>query len=356
MQSFQQEILALISATYPDKSRKQRNINISMRLFGWDGRGGCTLSEAGIEFNLTRERVRQVAKDVADDMRKAAKGRLTSVIPLINLLQSKMPGSAARIEAELADHGLNGDRVEGLLKAADLFFDDEFDIKVVHEAGSRFLINNCLEGSASLISSKAQKVVSHQGAVRAEDLFDLVPNEMAEFAPGFTRDVLISRGDCHWLDSDKSWLWLSRAPRNRLITCMHKIMSFYASATSDDAMAGVRRYFKKGTTKTELPVTEAQFEAIMRTWSQVNVSDEGIIRRSDIFSSPVRLNEYEVAIANVILSNPDLTAREKELELALVPDIDGETHNKKYNFSMALNYSPLIRRIKRGIYTTTGNM
>ena len=92
-------------------------------------------------------------------------------------------------------------------------------------------------------------------------------------------------------------------------------------------------------------------------WGEATCAENGIIRKTASFDSKATMVEMETAIAETIWATPERMMREKALENALVPVIDGQTHPKKYNFSIALNYSPLIRKGKsRGQYIPNGSI
>lgn len=364
--TFRAEVRELIAATFPTISTKeQRDINIASRLYGWDGKGGCSLQIAGQEFNLTRERVRQIAGEVAEKMKAKAPEVLKTVPGLLQYIHQLIPASASRVESELSGHGLGEDRVEGVIKSATLFFKVGDNLKlgdhirVGVENGVRYVTPPDMEGTATRISAKAQKIVTHVGMVHVNELLPLTPALSEESALAFIRDVLGSRSDAHWLDEECNWVWLSDAPRNRMITCLHKMLHVYSSTTLENIVAGVNRYFRKDAEK-DAPATklEAPLEILgkmINAWGEATVSEAGIVRKTATFHAVKQPTEYEVLLVKEIMAKPEKIAREKELENALVPLVDGKPHPHKHRFSIQLNYSPLVcKGAKRGEYVATG--
>jgi hypothetical protein len=335
-------------------------MNITLRLYGWDGGGGCSLQQAGDEFGLTRERVRQISKAFASELIPQAHQHLTTVQDLVTQIAQLAPASAIRIESALKDHGLGPDRLEGVLKAASLFFDGHKAIRVVQEGEARLVVLPSMEGLSLKINAHAQKACTHMGAVHIESLLYLVPGLPTDKGLSFIRDVLAERSDTVWLDPDHTWAWLKRAPRNRLITCLHKMLSVFSSTTVESVIAGTNRYFRKtkeeGTeSPTVLTAPVDVIQALINHWGQATCSEEGRVRKTPRFKSNAKLTEFEKGIVDMIWATPEKICREKTLENALVPLVGDKAHPKKHSFSNALNYSPLIAKgTHRGEYIANG--
>lgn len=360
MKNFGDEVRALIAAVFPANELRERDKNITLRLFGWDGAGACSLQQAGDEFGLTRERVRQISKTFAGELAPYAHRQLTTVRGLVDAIIELAPASASRIESLLKDRGLGQDRLEGVLKAATLFFDGHKAIKVVQEGDARLVITPSMEGLSLKISAHAQKACTHLGAVHIETLLYLVPDLSREQGLAFIRDVLAERPDTVWLDPGQNWAWLKMAPRNRLITCLHKMLSVFSSTTVEGVIAGTNRYFRKtkeegAETATELTAPPEVIQAFINHWGQAICSPEGRVRKTTHFKSNAKLTMFEKGIVDLIWGTPEKICREKVLENALVPLQDGKAHPKKHSFSNALNYSPLISKGNlRGEYIANG--
>lgn len=356
MKIFKEEIRALIQAAYSAQELKDRDMNITLRHYGWDGDGGCSLQQTGDEYNLTRERVRQIANSFTKPLVPLAQAHLSTLAGLTAEINRLAPARADRIEARLAELGLGTDRVEGVLRAATIFNGSEKNQRVVEENGVRYLIIAGMEGISLKVIAHAQKACSHLGMVNIEDLMYLLPGIPKDQALNYLRDVLETRSDKVWLDQGKTWLWLTTSPRNRLVTCLDKMVGTLNSTTIEGILTGANRYFHKGKSKaSELKSPAEILTAFIKVWGKATVSPLGVVRKAPGFKQQTKVLELEEAIIKVILNKPEKVAREKELENEIVPVIDGVTHAKKYRFSNALNYSPLIRKgEKRGEYVVNG--
>ncbi len=359
MKTFKEEILALIAEAYPAKNTKERDVSIAMRLFGWDGQGGCSLQKAGDEHGLTRERVRQITNSFIRNLEPLATSHLKTLPLLMEEVNRMAPASAERIEAHLSNMGLGTDRIEGVIKAATLFGSSRKHFRVIEEAGHRYVILPDMEGTATKIIANAQKTCGHLGMVHLEDMLPLLPGIPSESGINYLRDVLSTRDDAEWLDIERTWIWLRESPINRLITCLHKMLSVFSSTTVHSVIVGANRYYRKGskTNKNKLNPPIDIMTSFINRWGEASASSSGIVRKTASFDSKASVLEFELLIVKAILSKPGKVAREKELENELVPVVDGITHPKKFNFSIHLNYSPLITKgEKRGEYITTGSI
>lgn len=357
MRTFRQEMQELVLASIPSDEFNNRNVEITFRHFGWDGKGGCSMQEVGDQHLLTRERVRQISSKCSRQMAEHAEKHLTSLPALLATINKLAPAKAERIEQVLRDQGLGEDLLEGVLTSAKQFNRAGKHLRVMHEFGERFVILPDMEGSAAKVLAKAQKLTSRVGMTAIHDLLYLVPGIPEHSALDYIRDVLSIRQDAIWLNEEKTWVWLSNTTNNRLITCLHKLLSIFSSVTLEGIRQGANRYFRKGDkTPAVLKAPQAVMANFLKAWGQASCSDAGIVRKSASFQATARVLDYERLVVEYIVKRPSKMAREKELENVLVPaSADGVAHEKKRAFSNAINYSPIIAKgKKRGEYVANG--
>ena len=357
MINFKEEMMNLAKISLSKKEMK-RDVFIAFKYFGWDGLGGSSMQLAGSEYGLTRERVRQITGKVVSKMIANKEGKTPLLKKLLEMISDLSPASADRVEEILKPHGLNGQRIEGVLNAARCLEIPGSHLRIVEDFGVRFVVSSDMVDRPRKIMSMAQKAVSHKGLINIELLKKALPETRSSSAYSFIRDVISVREDTVWLDKDHTWVWFKDAPRNRLITCLSKMLSVFTTTDLNSIREGANRYYRKGKrTSPEVIAPDNILINFINSWGHVSYSKAGIIRKKDIFEAVIDPLDMEQSIALFILNQPGKIAREKELENAIVPDIDGETHPKKYNFSIALNYSPLVRKgEKRGQYVANGTI
>jgi hypothetical protein len=290
-------------------------------------------------------------------MAEQASKHLTTLPGMLSLINKMAPAKAERVEQELKRHGLGTDAVEGVLNAAKQFNRPGKHLRVTTEFGQRFIILPDMEGSAAKVLAKARKLTSNVGMTSVRDLLELVPGIPERQAMDYIRDVIAIRDDAVWLDNDREWVWFSQTPRNRLVTCLHRMLSTFSSVTIEGIRQGANRYYRKGVkTPAVLNAPAGVIKNFLIAWGQATCSTAGIVRKSASFNPSKEVLDYERMIVEYIVKRPSKMAREKELENVLVPaSEDGTPHLKKRNFSNALNYSPLISKgRKRGEYIANG--
>lgn len=357
MTSFRTEMHNLFLASIPADEMNNRNISITFQHYGWDGKGGRSMQDVGEEYFLTRERVRQVATKCSRQMAEQADKHLSTLPGMLSIINKMAPAKAERVEENLRAHGLGDDALEGVLNAAKQFNRVGKHLRVTTEFNQRFVILPDMEGSAAKVLAKARKLTSNVGMTHVHDLLPYVPGIHDLQALDYIRDVISIREDAVWLDEGKNWVWFSKTPRNRLITCLHRMLSTFSSVTLEGIRQGANRYYRKGAkTPAELQAPPAVIKSFLLSWGEATCSDAGIVRKSPRFKSGKEVLDFERLIVDYIISRPGKIAREKELENILVPQAEDKTpHPKKRNFSNALNYSPLICKGRnRGEYIANG--
>lgn len=356
MNTFRSEITDLVSASVHAKE-PSRNTQIAIEYFGWDGQGGTSMQAVGDKHGITRERVRQITNKIVSQMRPE-KDRMIVLPHLLNLIYSLAPANADRIEQLISDQGLNGERIEGVLHAAKHLHMPGKELRITEASGIRFVVLPDMDNAVDKITSLAQRQTSHVGFFHLDDFIEALPPMPRSNAYAFLRDVLVLRDDLVWLDDSREWGWLKDTPRNRLVTCLSKMLTLYASTTLNDIRDGAERYYRKGSKRPpRITAPDSVLRRFLEEWGMAKVSAAGIVRKSNLFIPDILPLDMEESIARYILSTSSKVVREKELESTLVPEKDGEIHPKKYNFSIALNYSPLIKKgPKRGQYVASGSL
>jgi hypothetical protein len=217
------------------QKKHQKQLPVIRRVLGWDGGAGTTLEQAGQEFNLTRERVRQIVSGAVQIRRLPDSQFLYRTIAMI---ARQMPCSGEQAEKMLLEEGLVRSRmsVDGILATARaLDIDVPWQIK---KCGSfRAVMTAGDIDKAHNFHVEARRRISHFGVtsksyVVAELLDNLTPNFV---------DLCCSLlGDLVWLDERHEWFWLPTA-RNVVASRLSKILRVVPRLDIEIALAGVLR-------------------------------------------------------------------------------------------------------------------
>lgn len=157
----------------------------------------------------------------------------------------------------------------------------------------------------------------------------------------------------HFLDPDKTWVYIEECHRNRIEARLKKIFSFYDAATVDNIRIGLIRSYKGVGVVPPERVIIAIAKA-MRCF----VVEGDVIAVAERFPREAE-DAYEYKIADLIQKSAAKMGNEIDIERALVP-VDRITRAQetaaKFRFSIALNYSPLFFPEKRGVYVPVGQV
>lgn len=200
----------------------ERNAQILVKLWGWNGEAPRTLDSVGKEFALTRERVRQIQKRALQRLRKH---RFDAPLlrTAISTLRNAVPDIEPALGAKLREHGVSRSefRSESVQVAAEhlgikwpfeyVSFDDK---QVLFLAGEG-------EKYGKAISLLRRKT-SDRGCVNVLSLASELQLDESKL-PGLRR-VLDAVSKVEWLDDSREWFYSLESPRNRLFNICSKVL------------------------------------------------------------------------------------------------------------------------------------
>lgn len=213
------------------------------RRLGWDGRGGCTLSQAADLAGVTRERVRQVIASSRQRLNAPGPLTLPAYDKVLETITSLAPAGAARIERHLERAGSipKEFRVDGLLRSAPVIGRD-MALAIERVQGTRFILPRTQGKLPSQILSVARRLNRHAGFGSitgvAERLSKLVGYSVPEH---LAAAVLSTQPDFVWLDESSGWFLLTAVSQSRVTNQIQKVMSCVTTIEIGDLREGVAR-------------------------------------------------------------------------------------------------------------------
>lgn len=200
----------------------ERNAQILVKLWGWDGQPGRTLDSVGKEFELTRERVRQIGKRA---LQRLSKHHFE--VPLlhaaVSTLRSIVPNIEITLGAALKERGISRNifHIEGLQDAAkSLNVDWQFEILNI---GDKQLLVQRGEGKTYRKAfSLVKKITSDRGCLNILSLASELQIDEQE-VPAL-QQVLDAVSLIEWLDDSHEWLYSLKTSRNRLYNLCAKVL------------------------------------------------------------------------------------------------------------------------------------
>lgn len=328
--------------------RQERNIDIYTSYFGLDGLGGLSMEKAGSEYGLTRESVRQITDKITVNL-KMNKTPIPELEYAIKVIDGLIPASAEYIEDHLVNLGVFSERfkIEGIVNSAIIFGLKTKVSKIITVNGKRFVVQSSLENAPKKILSRATKEISHNGAVNLELLTKEVMgvNEAIKFK--FITDVLNTVETCSWFN--ERWVHFNDKGINRLSDRLKRIFSINETVDINKLHEGIERNWRKNKKDRTNVLPKNVLKAFILSLDEYIVSDNGIVSAKSPLNS-CQLSDMEVEMYEVLSKSTSGEMNEKKLEDMLV----GHRPDKKYSFSQVLNFSPIICKVQRGVYSTVG--
>lgn len=353
-------------------NKAERNADIVTKYLGLDGlggaKGGFSMEAVGKPHGLTREMVRQIKNKISSQA-PGTSSHLPKLKKCGEILDSMLPCEARTVEAILAKEGLTreGFRIEGIVNALEMFGIKTSVFSMVEHKNGRFLISSeKQERWAAEILSKAGSLVSHNGAANISQLAKELTSKKdtkikTESAYSFVKGVIACRdeSDLVWLDGEESWFYFTNVARNRVITRVEKIFSVCKSCNVSQLIEGIDRSFSKDKEDEYVLLPETILIKLLEKTGNFSLAGSGVIESITSFDANEHLRDFEKLIVDAIRASETGIVNEGELEKQIIYK-DGaseeEAKTNKYGFSVALNFSPLITKVKRGRYGLIGTL
>lgn len=230
-----EEELYAISKKMPFQNERSRQIWI--RFMGWDGTGRKTLQAIGTEFNITRERVRQIIKKFTNNLKPQQE-----VTPFLDkcleYVETHKINSKSNIEKNLQKTGITQKHfdVSALRRTAHLF-QKKIDWEIFKIADHPYVMNENESTWARFILSKASRAMSRYGYGIAEEL---VSNSACPISAAKAIEIISLVPEVRWLDLDKNFFYFPSA-RNKLISAIKRILSVCVELDVNEVKEALRR-------------------------------------------------------------------------------------------------------------------
>lgn len=238
-----------------------REKEIVRRLMGWDGGQGTTLENAGLHFDLTRERIRQIRENTLQP--------LTALKPMllekaVECVERCVPAYAEDAESALAKAGIlrTSFRVESIEKTARYF---EVAVPWTSETWNsrRFVVNPAAMHGIRDFFTAARKRVSHYGITRKDYVLAEISTEVKVETLNLYCSILEG---LVWLDDVRDWFWLPTG-KNSVLNRLAKILRVAPRLAIAEARAGILRDRRMG--EVELPPDIFRNLCISLPWCRV---------------------------------------------------------------------------------------
>jgi hypothetical protein len=201
----------------------ERNSDALIKLWGWAGNEPRVLDSVGQEFNLTRERVRQIE---ARSLRRysACQFDLPFLRSAIDCIRTCVPMRDTAISERLYLEKVSKNQfsVWGLKKAVEIF-EMRWPFETLSCKGIRMLMARGEGHRFRRALIELRRKTSDRGLTNIATL--TTEAGLEESRSSALRLFLETVADVAWLDDGKEWLFLPEVPRNRLFNLCSKVLS-----------------------------------------------------------------------------------------------------------------------------------
>jgi hypothetical protein len=201
----------------------ERNTDLLLKLWGWAGNDPRVLESVGQEFNLTRERVRQIESRALKRF-SMCQFELPFLHRAMDCVKTCVPMLDVSISERLhvAKVSKNRFSVWGLKKSAEIF-KLRWPFETVSLGEKRILTargegHRCRRAIIELRRKTSDRGLTSIAALASEVGFE-------DSRSSALRIFLDTAVDVAWLDDAKEWLFLPEVPRNRLFNLCSKVLS-----------------------------------------------------------------------------------------------------------------------------------
>lgn len=333
-QSLEDEIEAILSAVL-----EGRNKELSAKYWGFSGDKPRTLESVGQEYDMTRERVRQITQRAENEARQLW-------LPTVNLglalarLSERAPLSIRDAQDLLAEWtGGKAFSVESLLNAAEIF-NLPIEIALVREGSDAFIDRVGRSPTVHEIVIDFRKATTTSGCINV-DRMSLRLTGGLEASSGI-RSILGGLEEAIWLDSAHTWACSLLPERSRLDNIISKILTVTETLHISELRQAILRYHRV-TFVPPQPVLASFVSEI----SGHRVSDGMVQRRAGFV--PTKLGEVENAFVACFdeLGSP---LRREDIEDFCIDQCAINSNS----FYVYLSYSPIVQKVGMGIYSLVG--
>ena len=331
---------------------KEKNIPIITSFLGFDGKGKKTLESTGEEFDITRERVRQITKKFLKNINQSGIVKNTYLPICKNIekyLVNRLPAETDVIEMELVEKGFTKTnfKLDGILEAVNLFCGKPpFDIVKIGRKRLAIISKELkiTKKSIKLIFHLSKKLISSYGITNVAEIIGQVFQETGQtLTDKYVISILSVYKDFSWLDESKGWFWIKSTRRNRILNIIKKILSVCESINIHELRAGIGKSYRMGCF---IPTTSVLLELCKQIpWCRV---EGNMITANPPIKVENALGNNELTMYQILKERGPLMAT-GDFETACL-----DFGLPRSSFYQYLSYEPILNRYTSGVYGLRG--
>jgi hypothetical protein len=319
----------------------ERNTEVLLKLWGWNGNDPRVLDSVGQEYQLTRERIRQIAARALDRI-ATHHFDLYFLRRALVLLKDSVPAPDSTLSQQIFDEGISRApfSVWGLKAAAEIF-QLRWPFDAISIKSRRMLVHPGDEPKFLRSLQVLRRRVSDRGLVNIVSLASEVGLEDQRI-PALKTFIELA-ASVSWLDHPREWVFLPGFARNRLFNLCSKVLAVCPTIR----VAELRRAVGKSPRLAIVPPQRILSAFIEKVGLGTVSSDGVIVANADIQNTPTG-----DSVEGLMMSVLDQYG----------PVMDGETFARRsvdagvnpITFYIYRANSPLISTLGKGVYAKVG--
>jgi len=223
-----------------------RNRDFTVRLMGWDGKGGQTLETIGQNSGMTRERIRQISQNQIDRIKDKS-----PYLPVLDRTLEVILAHSTCLASDLENVFLKerlskvSFKLQGVINAAEAA-GRNCPFIIENGDGQSYVIAQEVKGITKQILQLARKSISHWGVTTIEDVAAEVSGVIGKpISSKFVAAVVNAQPSFAWLDEPSGWFWFNSTARNALLNQIEKILSVCERIHVTELRSGVSRNHRR---------------------------------------------------------------------------------------------------------------
>lgn len=350
LESLHQQLMEIAEMTLEDELASiaatvgsDRNRDIVIQRYGFDGSGGCSFDEVGERYFVTRQRAQQICAKFSKGLQNSYSAFTPALDRVLALIASQIPAPAETVEATMVSRGLTRSAfaLSGVTNALSLL-GREASFLLSENLGSRFVLPLTSPDLPERIASAAKRAVGRWGCTTVAEL-QAELRDTVEYPVSLeaVERVLKRWREAAWLDSSKGWFWVPSV-RNRLLNQITKVMAVSGRIPVSELRTAVSRHYRM---QGFAPPRRVLLELCRQ--SGYLVEHDVVVQSGEVPIGNV-LGPMELTMVEVLRENGPLLPRPQFEDLCL------ERGMNRMTFYTYLDNSPVIARYAKGVYGLPG--
>ena len=314
------------------------------RRFGVNGKSPETLETIGLDYSITRERVRQIEKNFINKLSRRKPIWTPILDKVIDLINANPLITAKKLQEELISKQLSENyfSIDSLVKIAKLF---QKDLKYSFDNKKNVLATKGYLDLSKQIIDVSVQILNHRGATTIGEVQLTLKDKGITLDAATIKLILEATTDFMWIDKTTDWFWMQRS-NNRVLHYVEKIMSVAGSIDVEDLRNGTGRPNRAHGIR--LPRKILINLCLATGLYTLSESGDRLKGGNNLPDWKDTLNEGEKTIVKILFDNKFVMRRS---------DLEKEALNAGMNinsFYIYLSYSPVIIKYTMGVFGLRG--